>query len=95
MKVELTAPARTDLRDIAGYIARDNPSRARSFTAELRDKALATGDTPFGFSVIRKYGPYDLRRRPYGDYAIFYVVRANKVQVIRILHSARDIDTLL
>ncbi|MFT3792434.1 MAG: type II toxin-antitoxin system RelE/ParE family toxin [Rudaea sp.] len=36
-RVRLTARARRDLRAIAQYIARENPARARSFAAELRN----------------------------------------------------------
>ena len=40
MKVSLTPAARADLRDIALYIAQENPTRALSFVDELREVIL-------------------------------------------------------
>ncbi|MEO5805884.1 type II toxin-antitoxin system RelE/ParE family toxin [Devosia sp.] len=35
-----------------------------------------------------------VRRRPYGAYAILYRVVADQVQILRVLHSARDLRAL-
>ncbi|MCA1934868.1 MAG: type II toxin-antitoxin system RelE/ParE family toxin [Asticcacaulis sp.] len=95
MKVIITQSAQTDLREIARYIAQDNPKHARTFAQELKDRALAIGDTPYGSPLMEWFEAAGFRRKPYRDYAIIYKVIAEKVYVTRILHSARDIDTLL
>ena len=38
-RIEWRSMARDDLRAIVRYIGRDNPTRAKSFGQELRDKA--------------------------------------------------------
>ncbi|ESQ81293.1 type II toxin-antitoxin system RelE/ParE family toxin [Asticcacaulis sp. YBE204] len=95
MKVEYTKPARNDLREIANYIAQDNPRRALSFTVELRNKAETIGDAPYGFPIMERYQYEGIRRKPFRDYLIFYRINADAIWILRVLHSARDIDELL
>jgi toxin ParE1/3/4 len=37
----------------------------------------------------------DLRSFPFGRYVIFYMPLSDGIDVVRVLHSARDIDGLL
>ncbi len=46
MIVRLLPDAEADLEAIGDYIAGDNPTRAISFTAELREKCAALADMP-------------------------------------------------
>ena len=51
---------------------------------------------PQKFPVIWRRDDLAMRRRPYGEYAIFYYLKADKhVVIARILHSARDHERLL
>jgi plasmid stabilization system protein ParE len=43
-------------------------------------------------SAIESHG---VRRRPVGDYLIFYRVAADRVEVVHVLHGARDYEALL
>jgi toxin ParE1/3/4 len=36
-----------------------------------------------------------IRKRVHGDYLIFYRVRGRQVEIVRILHGARDWNALL
>jgi toxin ParE1/3/4 len=36
-----------------------------------------------------------VRRRPFGDYLIFYRISAREAQVLRVLHGARDYERVL
>jgi plasmid stabilization system protein ParE len=95
MKVVLSRAAKASLREIALYIARDNPVRARSFVAELRAKAVDTGDIPRAFPLVPHYEQYGIRRRPFGSYLIFYRVEASRVVIVDIIHGARHYEALL
>jgi toxin ParE1/3/4 len=95
VKVILTAEAVADLERIGDYIAQDNPSRARSFVAELLEKARRIGDAPQGFPVVPRYAHLDVRRRVHGSYLIFYRAEEDRVSVIHILHGAQDYEALL
>jgi len=45
-RVILTPQSLDDLRDIVGFIAHDNPERARTFGNELIDRALSVAPFP-------------------------------------------------
>jgi toxin ParE1/3/4 len=95
MKVVLSDQAKADLREIGLFIARDNKARARSFVRELQAKARDIGDIPRAFPLIPRYEHHGIRRRPYGDYLIFYTIEDDQVSVVHILHGARDYEPLL
>jgi toxin ParE1/3/4 len=62
---------------------------------ELQAKARDIGDIPRAFPLIPRYEHHGIRRRPYGDYLIFYTIEDDQVSVVHILHGARDYDSLL
>ncbi len=95
MRVVLTEEARADLEQIADYIARDNPVRARSFVQDLIASARGIGVSPLGFQLVPRYEHRNIRRRVFGAYLIFYRVEADRVSIIHILHGARDYEALL
>lgn len=97
MLVRLLPDAEADLEAIGDYIARDNPMRAMTFIAELRDKCSSLADTPQGFPLVPRYEHYGVRHRVHGRYQIFYrpvgdpVVR---IDILHIIHGARDYASL-
>lgn len=95
MKVVFSTEAKAGLRDIALFIASDNKERALSFVRELRAKARQLGDMPRAFPLVTRYEHHGIRRRPFGDYLIFYRVEADQVAIVHILHGARDYEALL
>ena len=82
--------ARADLRDIALYIARDNSARAYSFVDELRDTALKAAERPESFPARPELAP-GLRVARHGRYLIFFMHEPDKIEVVRVLHGARDL----
>jgi len=95
MKVVLTAEALDDLEQIGDYIARDNPSRARSFVAELLGKARGLAALPEGFPLAPNYARSGIRRRAHGRYLIFYRIDPGQITVIHILHGSQDYQAML
>jgi toxin ParE1/3/4 len=94
VKVVLTASAKNDLLRIGDYIGKDNPQRPLSFVRELRFAALELGELHEMYPLIRRYKDQRLRRRVHGNYLILFRVD-RQVVVVRILHGAMDIDSLL
>lgn len=90
MKVKLTARAESDLQIIARWIALDNPEAARTFAVQLRQKCAALSRSPKRFPVVREVERRDLRKRVHGRYLIFYTIFDDRVEVLRIVHGARD-----
>jgi toxin ParE1/3/4 len=94
MKVRLTREAEADLERIGDYIAQDNPQRALTFIAELREMCLTLADIPHAFALVPRYERFGVRRRVHGNYLIFYVVEAD-IFVLHVLHGAMDYESIL
>lgn len=95
MRVRFSRLASQDLLDIALFIAADNPTRAQSFTDELQAACTALADHPARYAVIPRFLPRQLRRRPYGNYAIFYEADPREIRIVRIIAAAMDLERAL
>jgi len=95
MIVVITAAAEADLETIADWIAKDNPSRAVTFVAELRRRCETLIDAPEGYPLVPRYEALGIRRRPYGDYLIFHRVAGDAIEILHVLHGARDYEGIL
>jgi plasmid stabilization system protein ParE len=90
VKVVFSQNAEQDLEDIADWIARDNPERARSFVADLVRTCKSIGRTPRSYPFVDKSRDSTLRRRIYRNYLIFFDIGAKDVEILHVLHGARD-----
>ena len=95
MRVSLNRLAERDLDDIADFIAEDSPRRALSFTAGLRRACQELATYPLRFPKLQHPGNQDIRRCVHGAYSIFYRIREESIEVLRILHGARDHEAIL
>jgi plasmid stabilization system protein ParE len=95
MKVVVSAAAEQDLREIGEFVARDSPSQAARVVNAIADRAQQLAEAPEAFQLVPRYEHFGMRRRPYKNYLIFYRVAANAVEVVRILHGARDYEHIL
>ena len=97
MKLAFTEDADRDLEEIGDYIATDSPRYARLTVKELKAKARDLLHMPERFAVVGTVDGAVMRRRPYGEYSIFYYVDGptRTVIIARILHAARDHERIL
>jgi plasmid stabilization system protein ParE len=95
MKVVVSAKAEADLEEIGDWIARDNPIRAASFVRELREACLSLAEMPRAFPLLAHRVGSGIRRKPYRNYLIFYSVCDRRVDILHVLHGARDYDQIL
>ncbi len=95
MKVILTPAAQADLEDIADYIAVDSPRRALSYVRERRKAAESLGDFPEAYPLLPRYEQYGVRRRPHGNYLIFYEIVRDVVFFTHVLNGAQDYEAIL
>jgi toxin ParE1/3/4 len=93
--VVVTAEAETDLEQIAAYVAERSPQSALKLVRELRDRCESLVDTPRGYPLVPRYEQFGIRRRPFGNFLIFYRVGAETIDVVHVLHGARDYEPLL
>lgn len=90
-RIRFSKLAEIDLEGIGDTIAQDNPSRAISFLAELRDQCSKISMTPLAYRA-RPELVEGLRSCAYGSYVIFFKPRDTDVVIVRVLHGARDIQ---
>ena len=95
MKVVVTEAAREDLGAIDDHIADNNPARAVTFVDALLERCRQLADTPRAFPLVPRYESRGVRRRVYGSYLIFYRISGDTIEVLRILHGARDYESIL
>jgi toxin ParE1/3/4 len=95
MIVVISDAAEAELEAIGDWIAEANPTRALSFVMELRRRYEALLDVPKGFPLVPRYEHLGIRRRPYGNYLIFYRVQNDAVEILHVLHGARDYEPIL
>ncbi|MBH5401387.1 type II toxin-antitoxin system RelE/ParE family toxin [Bradyrhizobium sp. CNPSo 4010] len=95
MIVVLTAEAESDLEEIASYVAAQSPQSALTLIRGLRDRCETLADAPHRYPLVPRYEQKGIRRRPFGNYLIFYRVGRDAIEVIHILHGARDYEPLL
>jgi len=68
---------------------------ALNFVQKLREKCESLADAPRGYPLVPRHEHLGIRRRPFGNYLIFYRARPDLVEVVHILHGARDYEPLL
>lgn len=86
--------ARADLIEIGDFIAQDNPGRALSFLAEIKAKMQEASERPESFPA-RDDVSAGLRSARHGRYLIFFLNADEEVQIVRVLHGARDLPRIL
>jgi len=90
MRCVFTRVAEQDLEGIADFIATDNPRRASSFVADIRERCAKIAERPNAAVLAKAYGE-GIRKVPFGNYIIFFTVEDESVVVLRILHAHRDL----
>jgi toxin ParE1/3/4 len=63
--------------------------------SELEMRCHQLGTMPKAFPLVPRHEQSGVRRRPYRDYLIFYRIAQNRVEILHILHGARDYEALL
>lgn len=88
-----TPLARSDLKEIRDFIARDKPTAASQYMAMLKQKCELLAHSPgLGIQQDEYCGLYKF---PVDSYLIFYRISQTSIDVIRVLHGSRDIDNIL
>ena len=92
--LRFSAQAHLDLVEIGDYIAQDSAETAARFVRRLEDHCTLLSNRPLMGRPRDEIRP-GLRSVRYGRYAIFYRAIEGGVEIARVIHSARDLDTAL
>ena len=89
----LSPEAEQDLVDIWIYIAEDSPTNADHYVDKLYDKGILLSQNP-EIGTKRPDIMETLRSFPIDHYILFYREQAKGIELIRVLHSSRDIYSI-
>jgi toxin ParE1/3/4 len=89
--IVLQPRAKADLSDIWQFIAEDSDDQADAFI-DLIDQKFQLLAQQSGLGRRREELAEGLRGFPVGRYVIFYLLIPGGVQIVRVLHGARDIE---
>jgi toxin ParE1/3/4 len=95
VKVVLTSEAEADIRDIVNYIAERNAIAALRLAARLKTSCDALATNSRVYPLVPRYHQHGIRRRVVGSYLIFYRIKPDEIEVLHILHGARDYESVL
>jgi addiction module RelE/StbE family toxin len=95
MKLVFTDEAKADLLQIGEWIAEDNPARALTFVDELETRCARLTTMPRAYPLVRGQENSGVRRVRHGNYLIFYRVTADVVEILHVLHGARDYEPIV
>jgi toxin ParE1/3/4 len=95
VNVVLADVALVELIQIGRLIRQDNPARAETFVAELYNRCQNLATTARAFPLLPDWEERGIRRRPYGNYLIFYRISDDVVEILHVLHGARDYTGIL
>lgn len=90
--VSMRPKARADLTDIWAYIAQDSEKQADKFVDRIGRQLAKLARQP-AIGRFRNDLMENLRSFPFEHYLFFYQINATGIDVVRVLHARRDIDT--
>ena len=92
-RYRVSPQAREDLKDIHRYIARYNPVAAGRLRRLFFEKFRLLAGEPLMGQACPELRPH-LRAFTVGNYVIFFVPTPFGIEVERVLHGARDLESL-
>jgi toxin ParE1/3/4 len=92
-KISKLARAKTDLAEIWDYIADNSEAQADAFIDQIDRKLVLLAENPT-IGRMRDELAENMRSFPFGRYVIFYITTSNGIQIVRVLHGARDLATI-
>lgn len=93
-RVKKAIQAEKDIEELWLYIAADNMLAADRVLDDIEAQCHLIATQP-GMGRPRPELASGLRSFPVGRYIIFYQTLPDGIEIIRVLHSARDLDALL
>lgn len=92
-KLIFSKPAEEDLNNICQYIAMDSLNAAAQFVDFIESKCNLLARNP-RLGRVRNDIADTMHSFPIKSYVIFYQPLKDGVEILRILHSARDLESL-
>ena len=91
MKVLWTYSASSQLSSNSRYLAQTSPDYAIRIVDRLTTRSIQIAAFPNSGRMVPEYERKEIREVIEGRYRIIYVVEVAQVQVLAVIHSARDL----
>jgi toxin ParE1/3/4 len=92
-ELRISPRASSDLIEIWSYIADDSIANADAFIDKLHETMQLLAGKP-GLGRHREELAAEMQSFPFGRYIIFYRVVTSAIEIVRVLHGARDIESI-
>jgi toxin ParE1/3/4 len=92
-KLRISPRASSDLIEIWSYIADDSVANADAFIDKLHETMQLLAGKPGSGRHREELAP-GMQSFPFGWYIIFYRVVAGAIEIVRVLHGARDSENI-
>lgn len=93
MKIRITRGAEADLAEIWTYVAEDSVENADGFVEKVEHTIKTLQRSPYAGRLRDELGS-GVRSFSLGRYLVFYRVEKKSVDILRVLHGARDIGSI-
>jgi toxin ParE1/3/4 len=92
-QLRISPRAREDLLEIWSYVAEDSETNADGFIDKIHETMELLAGQP-GLGRHREELAPGIQSFPVGRYIIFYRVVLPAIEIVRVLHGARDIENI-
>jgi toxin ParE1/3/4 len=92
LRLVIAPQAERDLDDIAAYISLSNEAAAYSELLRIERTIDLLLERPFLGPAVLRFNRPGLRKMTVAPYIVFYRTAGEELEVVRVLHSSRDID---
>ena len=92
-RIRISPRASSDLTEIWSYIADDSVANADAFIDKLHETIQMLANQSGSGRHREELSP-GILSFPFGRYIIFYRASQNAIEIVRVLHGARDVQTI-
>jgi toxin ParE1/3/4 len=94
MKLEWTEPSLLDLERIRDYISKDSEYYAARFIGRIIEAVESLPELPQMGRVVAEAEDENIRELLFQSYRIMYLVEADRVLILTVLHGSREIGLI-
>lgn len=94
-RIGITSPARRDLHEIRIYLAKYSPDATSRIIREIRTRLPLLAEQPGIGHARADLTSSDVLFLSVWSYLVIYRVTVTEVQILRVVHGARDLESFL
>ena len=94
VRIRWTPIAVEDLTSVHDFIAAESRRYARIVIGEIRRRVRSIHEFPLAGRVVPEFDLESIRQVPAHNYRIIYRVHGENVDILGVVHGARDLESL-